>query len=72
MIRAIIVDDEEKSRKLLKNLLADYCTNVEVVAMAHSVSSAINAIQRSKPDLIFLDIIMPDENGFRLLEMIES
>lgn len=72
MIRAIIVDDEEKSRKLLKNLLADYCAHVEVVAMAHSVSSAINAIQRSKPDLIFLDIIMPDENGFRLLEMIKD
>ena len=72
MIRAIIVDDEEKSRKLLKDLLSKYCTNISVVEMAESVYSGMKAIQRHKPDLIFLDIIMPDENGFRLLEMIKD
>jgi len=72
MIRAIIVDDEEKSRKLLKNLLSDYCSSVEVVTMANSVSSAMRAVQKYRPELIFLDIIMPDENGFRLLEMIKD
>ena len=72
MIRAIIIDDEEKSRKLLEKLLTDYCANVEIVAMADSVHSAMRAIQKHRPDLIFLDIVLPDDNGFRLLEIIKD
>jgi two-component system LytT family response regulator len=67
MIRTIIIDDEEKSRKLLANLLKLYCDNVEVVAFADSVDSGLAVIQKHQPDLIFLDIIMPGEDGFSLL-----
>ena len=45
MIRAIIIDDEEKSRKLLVNLLDLYCDNVEVLALADSVESGLRAIK---------------------------
>lgn len=72
MIRAIIVDDEEKSRKLLQNLLTRYCTSVEVIHLAESVNDALAATRRMKPDLIFLDIVMPDENGFQLLEKLKD
>lgn len=70
MIRAMIIDDEDKGRKLLCNLLEQYCPEVEVVGMADSVASAEQAIGADKPDLLFLDIVMPNENGFDLLERI--
>jgi len=72
MIKAIIIDDEEKSRKLLKHLLNEYCPDVEVVSMESSVDFGYKAVQKEKPDLVFLDIIMPLKNGFTLLEMIDE
>jgi two-component system LytT family response regulator len=69
MIRTIIIDDEEKSRKLLANMLKLYCENIEVLAFADSVDSGLAVIQKHQPDLIFLDIIMPGEDGFSLLTM---
>ncbi len=68
MIRAMIIDDEDKGRKLLSNLLEQYCPEVEVVGTADSVASAEQAIGAEKPDLLFLDIVMPNENGFDLLD----
>jgi two-component system LytT family response regulator len=72
MIRAIIIDDEEKSRKLLVNLLDLYCDNVEVLALADSVESGLRAIKKHQPELIFLDIVMPDGDGFSLLAKLEK
>lgn len=72
VIRAIVVDDEEPSREALKNYLAEFCSEVEVVALASSVKSAFKAINRHKPDLVFLDIEMPDGKGFDLLKMFDT
>ncbi len=72
MIQTVIIDDEEKSRKLLRNLLAEYCKDIEVVEMADSVKSGIEAIRQFKPDLVFLDIVMPNANGFDLLDKINE
>ncbi|MFZ0389525.1 MAG: LytTR family DNA-binding domain-containing protein [Calditrichia bacterium] len=71
-IRAIIIDDEAKSRKLLKNLLSSYCKQVAVVEMAGNVEDAVALINREKPDLVFLDIILQNETGFDLLQKIEN
>ena len=68
MIRAIIVDDEPKSRDVLKTLLERFCTEVEIAGMAGSVAEAEAIIQLVNPDLIFLDIEMPGGNGLKLLE----
>ena len=68
-IRAIVIDDEEPSREALRNYISDFCSDVEVVATASSVKTAFKAIQKHKPDLIFLDIEMPDGKGFDLLNM---
>ena len=70
MIRAIIIDDEEKSRKLLNNLIDTYCQGIKVVGMAESAESGIKAIDEYKPDLVFLDIVMPGKDGFQMLEEI--
>jgi two-component system LytT family response regulator len=68
--RALIVDDSRLARLDLKNLLAGFA-QIEIVAEASSVASAVKAIGESNPDLIFLDIKMPGESGFDLLEKTE-
>lgn len=67
MIRAVIIDDEILARDVISNYLNEYCPDVEVVAQASSVKTALAAIQKTNPDLIFLDIEMPDGTGFDLL-----
>jgi two-component system LytT family response regulator len=68
MIRAIIVEDEKMSRETLRRLLEKYCPEVEVVAEADGYRKGIEEIRSHNPDVIFLDIQMPDGSGFRLLE----
>ena len=70
MIKTIIVEDEAKSRKLLNILLETHCQDIEVVATAANVSLAVEAINKHEPELVFLDITMPDGTGFDLLEKV--
>lgn len=72
MIKAVIVDDEKPSREVLSNYLKDYCSDVEVVATAGSVKSAVKIIKKQKPDLLFLDIELGDGKGFDLLEVFKN
>ena len=67
-MRAIIVDDEAKSRRFLKALCSEYCKDIEIVGLAASVSEARILLKELSPDIVFLDIRMPVENGFMLLE----
>jgi two-component system LytT family response regulator len=67
-IRAIIVDDEQNGRENLHRTLEKYCPEVSVVAEANSVLTGIEAIQQHAPDLVFLDIEMPEGKGFKILE----
>ena len=68
--KALIVDDERLARNDLKSLLSEINT-IQVVGEAESVSTAIEAIKKFRPDVIFLDIQMPGESGFDLLEKIK-
>ncbi|HEY3741822.1 MAG TPA: LytTR family DNA-binding domain-containing protein [Bryobacteraceae bacterium] len=67
MIRVLIVDDEPPARRRLKHLLAAYA-DFEVVAEAGTGAEAIAAAAEHNPDLILLDIQLPDMNGFGVLE----
>jgi len=69
--RALIVDDERLSRKELKSMLADY-EQIEIVGEADDVPSAETATLELKPDVIFLDIQMPGQTGFDLLDKIDN
>lgn len=71
-IRGLIVDDESRSRALLKGLCEQYCEGLVIDGMVASVSEAIKKIEESPPDLVFLDIQMPVQNGFGLLEYFED
>jgi two-component system LytT family response regulator len=68
MIKAIIVDDETKGREVLENILCTYHNHVIVVASCDSALSAISAIKKFNPEVVFLDIEMPGGNGFKVLE----
>ena len=63
----LIVDDSRLARKELISLLADI-PNVKLVAEAVDVNSAVAAINTHKPDLVLLDIHLPDGDGFDVLE----
>lgn len=65
-LNAIIIDDEPKARQLLRAMLEDYCPEVTVVADAPELVAGIKAINKYKPDLIFLDIEMPGYSGLDL------
>jgi two-component system LytT family response regulator len=67
-LKAIIVEDEVRSREFLKNLVEEYCPTVQVVAMAASVEEAIEAVNTRKPDLLFLDIELHTGTGFDVLQ----
>lgn len=66
MIRSLIVDDEPDNRLTMHTLLTKFCKDVEVVAEAGTVKEAVAKINSTKPDVVFLDIEMPQENGFQL------
>ncbi len=72
MIKAVIVEDEKNSQELLKELITEYCEGVEVVDIAGNVAEALEAIETQKPDLIFLDIELPDGDGFQVLEQVKD
>lgn len=70
-IKTIIIDDERLARELIKEYLAGH-SGVEIVGECRDAHEAISAIQQLQPDLIFLDIQMPEINGFELLEMLDD
>ena len=69
-LNAIIVEDEETSREILRNYLKKYCPNVNVLAEAGNVDDALIAIRSNEPDLVFLDVEMPFGNAFDLLDKV--
>ncbi len=72
MIRAVIIDDEKNSCDALTGLIKRYCENISVVAIANGYKSGIKAIHEHKPDVVFLDIQMPDGSGFQVLEDVKE
>lgn len=66
--KAIVIDDEPAARRLMKNLLTAYHDTVMVIDEAGNGREAIEKIEALKPDLIFLDIQMPDLTGFEVIE----
>ena len=66
--KAIVIDDEPAARRLMKSLLQEYSDIVTVIDEAGTGGEAIQKIEELNPDLIFLDIQMPDLTGFEVIE----
>lgn len=71
MIRCVLIDDESNSLEMMEWLLKTYCPQVQIEAMCNSAEKGIEAIEKHKPDVVFLDIEMPHMNGFDMLEQFD-
>lgn len=69
---AVIIDDEKRSREVLRSLLETFCQQVRIVAEADSVASGISVINAQNPDIVFLDIEMRSGTGFDLLRQLDD
>ncbi len=70
MLKAVIIEDESSSREILRNYLAKYCKNVNVLGEASSVKEGLELLAQTHPDLVFLDVEMPFGNAFDLLDQL--
>jgi len=70
-IKAVIVEDSRLARNELKELLKNH-PEIELIGEAENVDLAYELIQSTNPDLLFLDINMPEKDGFELLEMLDE
>jgi len=68
-MRAIVIEDIEEVRQGLKSLISDSCPEVEIVGEADTVVSGAKLIKEVEPDLVFLDIELPDGTGFDILDL---
>ena len=68
MIRTVVIEDEEHSRKMLMEMLRDHCRQLNVVGNADSVKTGLTAIAEQRPELVFLDIELQSETSFEILE----
>lgn len=66
-MRALLVDDQRLARRHMQRLLSSY-PDIHVVGEADHVQQAAKLVQALKPDVVFLDVQMPLENGFALFE----
>ena len=71
-MRALIIDDEEHCRSYLKALLRQYCPSISETRTAYSVDNAVEVMKEFIPDVLFLDIRMPDKDGFSLLDATDT
>lgn len=71
-VKIFLVDDEQKSLEGLSSVLNSFFENISIVGMATNIDSAYRQIPLAKPDLLFLDIEIGKENGFQLLERLDS
>ncbi len=72
MLKAIIVDDEVRNRNTLRSLLREYCPEVSILGEADDVLSGVKSIQTHQPDIVFLDVEMPNYSGFKLIEYFDD
>ncbi len=70
-MKAVIVDDERLARKELRKLLEEY-PEIEIIGECSNGMEAITLINDKKPDLVFMDIEMPELNGFQVIEKIDK
>lgn len=72
MKKAIIIDDENRTRDLIAKMINSFGLDIEAIPAGENVQSGIKAIQEHQPDIVFLDIQMPDGTGFDLLKAIPN
>ena len=72
MLKALIVDDEAKARDILLFHVENFIPEITHVELAGNVPEALRLIRSFQPDIVFLDIVMPQQDGFDLLNALET
>ena len=73
MLKCIIVDDERNAREALQHILEKYFDQkIKILAQAQCVAEAVDLIKLHQPDLVFLDVEMPNEPGFKLFNYFDD
>ena len=71
-MKAVIIEDEQKSRDMLADILKKNFPQITILGLAKNVAEGVELIQSLKPNLLFLDISMPDGTGFDVLEKVQG
>ena len=70
--KVLIIDDEKPTREFIRKMLESFDLKLEIYTDGESVQSGIEAIENLKPDIVLLDIQMPDGNGFDVLKGVSN
>lgn len=72
MKKVLIIDDENRTRELIARMIDSFGFDVQTIPEGENVQSGIAAIEKHQPDIVFLDIQMPDGTGFDVIRSIEN
>ena len=72
MLKTVIIDDDYVSRMILRDMLEKFLDNIEILGEAGTVADGVKLIEITDPELVLLDISMPDGTGFDLLDKLKS
>jgi two-component system, LytTR family, response regulator len=72
MLKTIIIDDQEFCTEVIQDIFREEKLNVEVAAVCHSGKEGIRCIKKHQPDLVILDVEMPEMSGFEMLKKIDE
>jgi two-component system LytT family response regulator len=70
--KVLIIDDENRTRDLISKMIQSFDFNLQVFSLGENVQTAIQAIEKVQPDIVFLDIQMPDGTGFDVLKSLKD
>jgi two-component system LytT family response regulator len=72
MLKTIVIDDQEFCIEVIRDMIAEFCPDVKIEAVCQSGKEGIKAIKKFNPDLIILDVEMPEMDGFEMLKKIKN
>lgn len=71
-LKIVIIDDEKNAVECLSTILKKFCTDIEIVGIAYNASEGVETINKTIPELVFVDIEMPDASGFDVINSIRN
>lgn len=71
-MRALIIDDEAKARSVLQTMLSEFFTEITGIKLAENLMEGVKVIKDYKPDIVFLDIEMPEYSGLEIFDFINE
>ena len=71
-MKALIIDDEKKARQVLRILIEENCPKITEIYEADNLLSGVDLIKKESPNIVFLDIEMPEHSGLEILNFIEK